>query len=113
MSDGAPPLHVTPRNLHAPRRKAGIWVVVFVSRWEFDWLTVPLRGGDACSRRGLPSVSFLTAGGRVDVDFSIIERTCRWQAPRMVLDLPGSGATSSRPGGGAASGTRGPLRSGS
>jgi hypothetical protein len=48
---------------------------------------VPLRGGDPGGRRGISSVSFLTAGGRVDADFSIIGRTCGRQAPCVVLDL--------------------------
>ena len=77
MSDCAPPAHVTPRDLHAPRRKASVWVVFFVSGWKRYGLDVPVRGGDASSRWGLPGVSFLTAGRRIDVDFSIIERSCR------------------------------------
>ena len=87
MADGAPPAHVTPRNLRAPWRKAGVWVVVFVSGRKLDGVTVPLRGGNPSGRWGIPSVSFLTAGGRIDADFSIIERACRLKAPCVVLDL--------------------------
>ena len=71
--------------------------MVFISGWKFDTFPV-LVGADFSAagflevrtqdelhlintrtqRWGYPSVSFLTAGGRVDADFSIIERTCRW-----------------------------------
>ena len=48
---------------------------------------MPIRSGDAICRWRAPSVSFLTARRRIDADFSIIERPCRQQGPRMVQDL--------------------------